>query len=252
MGIAEETGTPEEHVTTPRAADEIGARITAILDAAEASAEKIRTEARAEAAQIVHQAHERAAARVEELTREPERLRDEAARESDEVRALANAYAEETRSKADVEAADLVAAAQREAQELRRDANDDVQRNEDEGRRRQDELNAQIRELSGVRDEAIEHIRAAAGGLRSAAERLETQVLPAAGGPAPEPPPARGWSKLLRRGPEASPSNDGSRVPSDDLYERAKELGIRGRSKMTRAELEEAVRNTSTANGDGS
>src|SRR5918911_913051 len=53
---------------------------------------------------------------------------------------------------------------------------------------------------------------------------------------------ARPWSRLFKREtPPVVLNGDGAHVedaesPSDDLYERAKELGIRGRSKMSRDE----------------
>ena len=259
-------GTGETAAREVTSASEIGERIAAILDAAEDSAERIRAEARAEAAEILHRAHERAAARVAELTHEPERLRDDAARVADETRAAAEAYSVETRTAADSYSADtrrtadeqareLVAAAQREVDSLRHEANEDVRRIEDEGRRRQEEMDAQLREVTRTRDSAIDNVRAAVAGLRDAAEQLETQVLPAAGGPtppAPPPAPSRGWSRLLRReAAQPAPAAVASvPTPTDDLYARAKELGIRGRSKMTREELEEAIRVAQTPNGE--
>jgi hypothetical protein len=139
----------------PFAPSEIGERIAAILDAAEASAERIRSDARNEAAQILREAHERAARRALELTAEPERLRDEAAR-----------AAVATRSQADADAGRLVSAAQADADALRRAARDDVRRIEDE-----------VRELERVRDGALENVRAVIAGMRSAADRLEQHEL---------------------------------------------------------------------------
>lgn len=252
--MVEETEAPE----APLASTEVGQRIAAILDAAEASAEGIRAAARAEAAEIMRQTHERSAVRAVELTREPERLRDEAARASDEVRTEADAYAAQTRSAAKAEAQELVAAAEREAQSLRQAAQDDVRRIEEEGRRRQQELGLEIRELTQVRGDAIDNIRVAVGGLRGAADRLESQ-LPATGEPSEadlsQNGAGRGWARLLRResnghGPSLHVVDAATAAsPSDDLYERAKELGIRGRSKMSKAELEDAVRSASTSNG---
>ena len=56
----------------------------------------------------------------------------------------------------------------------------------------------------------------------------------------------RPWPSFLRRDGQRPASVNGSaetavKSPSDDLYERAKELRIRGRSKMSRDELEVAV-----------
>ena len=224
--MAGETGTTV-------AANEVGDRIAAILDAAESSAERIRATARDEAADIIRHAHAEAANRVAELTREPPRLRDEAARAADETRAAAEEHAQK-----------LVADAKREAHELRTSAEDDVRRIETEGRRRADELNEEIRRLSEIRDGAAGDVRAVVDGLRATADRLHEQVLPHVDAAVADRD-APGWRRLLRRdsnGPIAlgsEASADGS--PADDLYQRAQALGIRGRSKMTRRELEEAV-----------
>jgi hypothetical protein len=264
----EETQTPAGESAPPRASTEVGQRIAAILDAAEASAEKIRGDARSEATQIVRQAHERAANRMEELTREPERIRDEAARDADATRASAEAYASETRAAADgystetrgaadTYAAETRAAADTDAKQLRQDAESDVRKIEDEGRRRQKELADQTRRLAEVRDEAVGKVREAIGGLRGAADTLEHETLPAVGiEPGAAAPEARGLARLLRR--DAAPVVNGNgadpddATPADDLYAQAKQLGIRGRSKMSRAELEQAVVAASAASEESS
>jgi hypothetical protein len=252
----EEKEPPAEESASPRASTEVGQRIAAILDAAEASAEKIRGDARTEATEIVRQAHERAATRMEELTREPERIRDEAAQAADATRAAADAYSSETRAAADgysVEtraaadtyAAQTRAAADADARQLRQDAESDVRKIEEEGRRRQKELADQTRRLAEVRDEAVGKVREAIGGLRGAADTLEHETLPAVGIEPGVPAETRGLARLLRR--DAGPLANGNGAvaddvtPADDLYARAKQLGIRGRSKMSRAELEQAV-----------
>jgi vacuolar-type H+-ATPase subunit E/Vma4 len=281
METVREISPEPDETTRPRAATEVGQRIAGILDAAEASAEKIRSSARAEAAQILHQAHERAAARMEELTLEPERIRDEAARQADAVRAAADAYAAETRDAADAYSSKVGAsadtysdethasaddyaeetrrAADETARQLRQDAEADVRKIEEDGRRLQKELADQTRQLVAVRDQAAVRVRAAIGGLRGAADELETETLAAAGIDVGEPEAAaRVLTRLFRReAPVNAPSASAvhaapSPSPSDDLYDRAKELGIRGRSKMNRAELEAAVHAASAADGDDS
>lgn len=246
-----------ELADTPSGADgssagyaEVGERIAAILNAAEASAEQIRTHARDEAADILRHAHETAAERMADLTREPERLRDEAKAHADATRAAADEYAAGTRATADAHARELVDTAEREADALREAAQADVRRIDEEGRRRQRELTDQIRALHGVREQAVQSVQAATSGLRDAAQRLESQVLPhvdADGDGALERDAARPWSRLFKREtPPVALNGDTPHAvdgdsPSDDLYERAKELGIRGRSKMSRDELEAAV-----------
>jgi hypothetical protein len=51
---------------------------------------------------------------------------------------------------------------------------------------------------------------------------------------------SEGRSKVGRRGGESGSYDDWSK---DDLYERAKEIGIDGRSNMSKAELIDALRN---------
>lgn len=257
--MTELAGTPSAEGSSAGYA-EVGERIAAILNAAEASAEQIRTQARAEAAEIVRRAHETAASRMTELTAEPERLRDEARAQADAARAAADDYSAETRAAADAHARSLVDDAEREAASVREAAQQEVGRIEEEARRRQRELGEQIRSLGLVRDEAVEAVRGAMSGLRESAQRLESQVLPYVAlseEGAAEREAARGWSRLFRREAPLAAANghvpvvdDGGESPSDDLYERAKELGIRGRSKMSRDELEAAVQQALGAAGD--
>jgi vacuolar-type H+-ATPase subunit E/Vma4 len=205
----------------PVASSEFVERIAAILDGAEASAERIRSEARNEAAQVLREAHARAAQRAVELTAEPERIRDEVARAAAETRAQADEYATETRAAADAEAGQILASAQAEADALRQAAQDEVRRMVDEGRRQQDELAAQVRDLARMREGAIEDVRAVIAGMRSAADQLE------------------------RDGVGASTTAE---TPSDDLQARAKKLGIDRHSEMTREQPEDAIRVVQTPN----
>ncbi|HET6966029.1 MAG TPA: Rho termination factor N-terminal domain-containing protein, partial [Acidimicrobiales bacterium] len=54
-----------------------------------------------------------------------------------------------------------------------------------------------------------------------------------------------GSPKGKTAGGGAKPGEDLSELSKDDLYERAQELGVSGRSKMSRKELEQAVRKAS-------
>lgn len=257
--MTELADTPSNAEASSAGYAEVGERIAAILNAAEASAEEIRAGARQEAAEIVRHAHETAAARMTELTVEPERLRDEAKAQADSTRAAADEYSSETRATADAHARSLVDGAEREAASLRATAQQEVQRIEEDGRRRLREFGEQLQSLGLVRDEAVAAVHAAMSGLRDSAQRLETQVLPFAApreDVAVEQPAGRGWSRLFKREtPPVStnghvPIADEAESPSDDLYERAKELGIRGRSKMSRDELEAAIERALGVAGD--
>jgi cell division septum initiation protein DivIVA len=248
---------------------DVGDRIAAILNAAEEAAERIRTTARDEAADILRHAHETGASRVEELTREPERLRDDAARAAQRTRDDADAYSDATREEADAYshrthqeadaysaetrsdaerlARETVASAQRESDELRHAAQQAVREIEEAGRRRQQEIAGGIKALSDLRDDSARRVQEVVAGMRAAAGSLEERVLPFVDPQAAEAAerPAAGILGRLRRRELPEPPvvvEQNGASAADDLYERAKELGIRGRSKMSREELEEAVR----------
>src|SRR5919197_1120235 len=85
----------------------------------------------------------------------------------------AEGSAERIRAEARAEAAEILHRAHERAAarvaELTHEANEDVRRIEDEGRRRQEEMDAQLREVTRTRDSAIDNVRAAVAGLRDAA-----------------------------------------------------------------------------------
>lgn len=230
---------------------ELGDRIAEVLNTAERAAERIRAEARAEGAEIVREAHERAAARVQELTAEPERLRNEAEQEARRIRTQAEADATLQRRAAEEHARSTIAEAESRSTAMREAAEEAKRRIEQAGLERQRELNEQIAALEQVREEAIGRVRSAVTGLRSSASDLEgslarlgVEPLPENG--QPEPPKRsrlRGLFGSSSEGDGIHESAAPAAAPSvrDELYERARELGIRGRSRMTRRELEEAV-----------
>jgi alanyl-tRNA synthetase len=184
--VTEVDDTVEAAPAAPQATSEVGDRIAAILDAAEASAERIRTQAREEAAEILRHAHAEAATRAEELSREPQRLRDEAA-----------AAAETTRQTAEHHAAELRAAAAADV----RSAEETVQK------------------LQELRDAAAADVRAAADGLRAAAGRLDERILPHV-----DAVPKRStWQRLTGRANGAAPAI--AELPSEDLQARVKAIG---------------------------
>ena len=76
---------------------EVGAGVTAILEAAEQAAEKIRADARKEAAALIHEAEEAVAARLQALTRDADRVREEAETEATRVREEAESDAPDMR-----------------------------------------------------------------------------------------------------------------------------------------------------------
>ena len=232
---------------TRRYAD-VSDRIATLLNDAEATADQIREEAERDAERIVREAEERGRARVEELTGVPERLRAEAEEYSRDTRSAADDYAAETRDSADEHARLTTAEAQRQADAMRAAAEELVRQIEAAGQARQAELREQTRQLEEGRDQVVAGLSRTLKGLRKTSTQLEQIIVDAVPTAAAAVEPERPRFGFRRRREETvyealKPAADtmngtGAR---DDLYERAKELGVRGRSRMSRDELEAAV-----------
>lgn len=208
----------EEAETTPAeaaGATEIGSRIAAILDAAESSAERIRSDAQTEAAEILRRAHAEGAARVGELTREPQRLRDEAASD-----------AERTRKAGEDQSRAAIGKAERDALSIKSAAEAEAHRIDTEGQRRVQELAREAETLVHVREGAARDVREAIRTLRQISDQLELQLLARVGTSAIESVEPNRWRRRLRRD---TASVDRALLaggtPSDDMHARAKELG---------------------------
>ena len=154
----EEEGPPRDH-------EEVGRRVAAVLNAAEQTAEEIRTEARTEAAQIRGQAESDAAARLEEASQR---------------KAEAEEEARATIAEADTEARATRQAAEKLAQEI-----------EEAARQRQEELRAETRSLEEEKERSLADLRRIADQLRDmlsdtavGRDALPTQTLDV---PAPLP-----------------------------------------------------------------
>jgi hypothetical protein len=170
----------------------LGEHVTAVLEAANQAAAKIRDDARSAAQEIGENAQqeangllETARAEREQLAHESGRLRIEAEEESRELKERANAYATEKRREADRQSSALVARAKREAGEHTKAAQD-----------RSAALAKNV-ELSEQR------LRQLVGGLRDLAARLEEllqQPRPSADGTGAETPTqAESMEESLRR-----------------------------------------------------
>ena len=103
---------------------DIGTKVNAIIQAAEAAAEEISRNARRKADEILEQAEQKAAARIEELTREATLLREEADQYARDMREAADSYGTQHRRSAEEEALRVVATAEAKQPSSRRRRND--------------------------------------------------------------------------------------------------------------------------------
>ena len=151
----------------------VGARVTALLAAAEEAAEQIRSAARAERDALLREPEDRAQARVEELTGEPERLRAEAEQDAAATRVEARADADRIVEEADERARATVGAAQREAAALRDSAQGAAQEIERQGLQRQRELRDELKIMEEGRQRALNSLQGSVNELRRVVSDVE-------------------------------------------------------------------------------
>lgn len=147
----------------------VGTRVAAILEAAEAAAEQIRVDALNEAADIRRQAEAETALRRNDLVDEAERLRAEADAYASDTRRAVESYATQQRRDAEQHAAELLESAREEAQAMRRAAVEAAKEIENASRHRQHELREEVRSLEARMQGALE-------GLHDIAAQLEELV----------------------------------------------------------------------------
>jgi hypothetical protein len=165
----------------PHASAEVGARVSAVLTAAEEAAATMRREAEADAERIVREAEERGRARLEELTGEPERLR--AAAEADAARIRQ-------------EAEDAAVAERQRIEDERRQFERELQQRRD----------AALDELAAIEDErqkAVAKLQRGLGSLRGTSSQLE-ELIGALSPSGEAQPRRRGFGSLLARGEHES------------------------------------------------
>src|SRR5438552_2238490 len=105
--LEEETRAVPEERDSPSRVD-VGSKVNAIIEAAEAAAEEIGQDARREASGLMRKAEQDAAARIEELTREASRLRAEADQYARDISEAADSYGTQHRRTVEKEARLLV------------------------------------------------------------------------------------------------------------------------------------------------
>jgi cell division septum initiation protein DivIVA len=157
---------------------DVGAGVTAILQAAEDAADRIRAEAREQAADLIRQAEKAAHARLQELTRDADRVREEAEAEARDMRLAVEAYGTKRRREADAEAGDVVARAEARARELIAAAEAKARESGREAARRSEELRGQVRSLEARRERALDALRKIASHLDDALESSASDAGP--------------------------------------------------------------------------
>jgi hypothetical protein len=160
-----------EVVTEPRDAGshpDIGGKVNAIIEAAEAAAEQIGQNARREARETMEQAELAAAARIEELTREAAQTRTEADQYARDMREAADSYGTQHRRGAEEEARRVLADAEKEAKELRDAAQQKAEQIERDVGQRHETLKREARMLEARRQRVLESLRDLAAQLQDA------------------------------------------------------------------------------------
>jgi vacuolar-type H+-ATPase subunit E/Vma4 len=160
----------------PAGDSDLSRRIAAILDSAEAEAERIRERAQAEAASIVRAAHASAAERIDELTREPERIKDEAARRADELVRNAQADASRAIADADQQARETIHQSEQHADTQRRETERAVAEMEAAMEQRKRQLKDEIRSLAELRGQASGSVAQVVTALEGAASELNRKL----------------------------------------------------------------------------
>jgi hypothetical protein len=165
---------------------DIGEKVNAIIEAAEAAAEEIGEKARREARAIVKQADEQAAERIEALTREASEARAEADQYARDMREAADSYGTQHRRSAEEEALRVLSEAEEKARERLGAAEQKADQLERDIGERHSILKREARMLEERRNRVLESLR-----------DLAAQIQDALVEPAREPAPKEGEEALL-------------------------------------------------------
>jgi vacuolar-type H+-ATPase subunit E/Vma4 len=164
---AEETDGPQSHA-------DVGGKVSAILEAAEAAAGEIRQGARREALKIVQLAEKQAASQIEELTHAAARARADADDYARDVRTAVHSYGTQQRHEAEEVARRVVADAEEQARAMREAAEEMAEQIQRDAHQRHETLQKEVKEVEARRQRALE-------GLRDIAAQLEDVLVEPAG-----------------------------------------------------------------------
>ena len=152
---------------SPRPAD-VGGKVNAIIEAAEAAAKEIGQDARKEALEIVRQAEKEAAALIEELTRDAAQAKVEADQYARDIREAADSYGSQHRRSAEEEALRLVAEAEAKARVTLKAAQQSAEETERDTVQRHQTLQREAKMLEERRQRVLESLRDLAAQLQDA------------------------------------------------------------------------------------
>jgi hypothetical protein len=149
----------ERETSASGAVSDVGARVSAILSAAEAAAEEIRVSGRQQVDDILRRAETDAAKRIEQLTAEAERIRVDAEHYASDIKSAVENYAGQRRRESDEEASRLLADAEQQARATREAAEEMAVQIEQAARLRSDQLRDETRLLEERRERALSGLR---------------------------------------------------------------------------------------------
>jgi len=147
---------------------DIGEKVNAIIEAAEAAAQEIGEKARREARAIVTQADEQAAERIEALTREASEARAEADQYARDMREAADSYGTQHRRSAEEEALRVLSEAEEKARERLDGAERKAEQMERDIGERHSTLKREARMLEERRQRVLESLRDLAAQIQDA------------------------------------------------------------------------------------
>jgi F0F1-type ATP synthase membrane subunit b/b' len=172
---AKATAVPSEPRDSENYAD-IGGKVNAIIEAAEAAADEVRANARREAREIVQQADERAAAQIEALTRDAAQTRAEAEEYARDMREAADSYGTQHRRNVEDEARRALADAEEQARQLLESARTKAEQIERNVGQRHETLKREARMLEERRQRVLESLRDLAAQLQDALVEPEAKT----------------------------------------------------------------------------
>jgi F0F1-type ATP synthase membrane subunit b/b' len=158
-GVARRASSDEEAPARRTDHGTTGAKVAAVLNAAEEAAETIRGDATREANEILRQAKVDATARVDELTRDAERVRTEADDYAKDIRDAVDSYGTQARREAEEEARKILADAEDQARATREAAQDMATQIEADARRRHESLTRESKSLEERRQRVLDGLR---------------------------------------------------------------------------------------------
>jgi peptidoglycan DL-endopeptidase RipA len=161
QAVIEEAGGSASHA-------DVGGKVNAIIQAAEAAAEEMGARARRDADQIMKNAEKRAASRIEELTRDATKAKTEADQYARDITDAADSYGTQHRRTTEEEARTLLADAEKRAKEMLDGAEKKADEIERDVVQRHETLQREMKMLEERKQRVLESLRDLAAQLQDA------------------------------------------------------------------------------------